>query len=150
MNITIKFKLDQLDKIIEKYLISRLSEKSIFTFSGPLGAGKTTIIKEFLKKCGVNDIVTSPTFNYLNIYKNKKGVIFNHFDLYRLSSIDSFIDLGFDEYLYESSKNLHLCFIEWPAIIASLLEDKTLEKKICNICLDFDLNNFDYRLLKIY
>jgi len=78
----IKFGIDQVDKIVQEHLVPKLEKYTIFTFSGPLGAGKTTLIKKFLKACGVDQIVTSPTFNYVNTYKTKNGMIFNHFDLY--------------------------------------------------------------------
>ena len=64
-----KFTLDQLEQIIKEHLIPKLKDCRIFTFKGPLGAGKTTMIKQFLKLSGVTDVITSPTFNYLNIYK---------------------------------------------------------------------------------
>ena len=40
-----------------------------------------------------------------------------HFDLYRVRTVDSFIELGFDEYLNDPNG---LCLIEWPKVIESL------------------------------
>ncbi len=92
----------------------------IFTFVGPLGAGKTTLIKELLSLCGVTQTVTSPTFTYMNVYDNEKNQLFYHFDLYRINSLDEFLAAGFDEYLYVPNS---WAFIEWPAVIMPLLKE---------------------------
>lgn len=92
----------------------------IFTFVGPLGAGKTTLIKELLSVCGVTQTVTSPTFTYMNVYDNEKNQLFYHFDLYRINSLDEFLAAGFDEYLYVPNS---WAFIEWPAVIMPLLKE---------------------------
>lgn len=51
---------------------------------GDLGGGKTTLVKAIAKGLGVEQNVTSPTFNIHRSYPGKKGVRFEHFDLYRL------------------------------------------------------------------
>ena len=131
-----------IEKIVKKYLIPRLKNHTIFTFRGPLGAGKTTLIKAFLQQCGVTQVVTSPTFTYVNTYTNNKGQKFNHFDLYRLPSLESFLELGFDEYFYESIKTGNSWnLIEWPEIIKSLLKDKNLKQTVYNIYLNYNANN---------
>jgi len=90
----------------------------VFAFEGPLGAGKTTLIKELLAQCGVAQTVNSPTFTYMNVYENDKNQIFYHFDLYRINSLDEFLAAGFNDYLYAPSS---WAFIEWPAVIMPLL-----------------------------
>lgn len=102
---------------------------SVFTFTGSLGAGKTTLIKHLLTQCGITDVIVSPTFNYVVSYTNNQGQRFYHFDLYRMKSIHDFIDQGFNELLYEADS---WSFIEWPEIIAPLLT-----KKVCNVFLDY-------------
>lgn len=108
------FALDQVEEMVSLHLVPLLKTHRIFAFKGPLGAGKTTLIKEFFKQCGVEKIVTSPTFNYVKHYSASGGKRFHHFDLYRLSSADSFFELGFDEYLYDAGS---WTVIEWPEII---------------------------------
>ena len=97
-----------------------MSSCKIFTFVGPLGAGKTTLIKELLSLCGVTQTVTSPTFTYMNVYDNAEDQLFYHFDLYRINSLDEFLAAGFDEYLYVPNS---WAFIEWPAVIMPLLKE---------------------------
>ncbi|MBI2774545.1 tRNA (adenosine(37)-N6)-threonylcarbamoyltransferase complex ATPase subunit type 1 TsaE [Candidatus Dependentiae bacterium] len=102
---------------------------AIFTFSGSLGAGKTTIIRELLRAWGVKEPVTSPTFNYVNIYRNEHGETFYHFDLYRIGSIDEFIQAGFDEFIYAPKS---WALIEWPDVIAPLLK-----KNVCDVSIEY-------------
>ena len=97
-----QFTVDQIEQVVKEHLLPKLKGCRIFTFTGPLGAGKTTLIKTFLKECGVNGGVTSPTFTYVNTYKTDDGKTFHHFDLYRLSDLQSFLSAGFDEYFQQS------------------------------------------------
>jgi len=101
-----------------KILHSLLSSYKIITFTGDLGAGKTTLIASLLKECGIQEVVQSPTFSYVNIYTNSKGQTFYHFDLYRMASQNDFCFAGFQEYLYVPES---WAFIEWPAHIMPLL-----------------------------
>jgi tRNA threonylcarbamoyladenosine biosynthesis protein TsaE len=120
--------LENLDQWVE-FLYACMTDCSVFTFEGPLGAGKTTLIKKLLARCGVKEVVTSPTFTYVAIYHNDQGQTFYHFDLYRLSSAAEFIELGFDEYLYQPNS---YALIEWPEIIIPLLT-----KRICSVSIDY-------------
>ena len=119
--------LDELPVIIE-FLKSLLNVCSVFTFTGSLGAGKTTLIRSLLKNCGVKEAITSPTFTYLNLYKNEQGQEFYHFDCYRLKQLSDFLAAGFDEYLYADG-----CwtFIEWPEIVMPLLK-----RKVCHVSIE--------------
>lgn len=102
---------------------SELHPNSVVCFFGDLGSGKTTFIKGLVS--GVTGIstheVVSPTFVYLNIYKNVY-----HFDLYRLNSCDEFIYSGFEEYLFAGG----ICCIEWSERIASILPDNVINIRI--------------------
>jgi tRNA threonylcarbamoyladenosine biosynthesis protein TsaE len=111
------FTLDEVDKVVD-FLAAALATCQVMTFTGHLGAGKTTIIKALLKKIGITDIVTSPTFTYVNVYKNEQEQTFYHFDLYRITTLAEFVHAGFDEYLYVPAS---WCFIEWPEVIMPLL-----------------------------
>lgn len=96
-----------------KSVIYQLQEKfvhnKIFLLDAPMGAGKTTFIKEFCKVLGSSGNFSSPTFSIVNEYLSAYGKIF-HFDLYRIENEKELIQIGFDEYL--NGKNY--CFIEWP------------------------------------
>lgn len=122
------YSLDQIDQAVN-LLISLFDKCSVFAFHGDLGAGKTTLIKKILKQVGVKELITSPTFTYVSIYQNAKGQTFYHFDLYRIKTLQEFIDLGFNEYLYTENS---WSFIEWPEVIAPLIKTKA-----CHVYLDY-------------
>lgn len=125
---SIIFGLDEIQQIAKR-LYECLPLCRVMTFSGPLGAGKTTLIRELLRLCGVNEPITSPTFSYLNMYANEAGNQFYHFDLYRVASAKEFCALGFDEYLYMPNS---WSFIEWPEHIIPLLDNS-----VCHVVLSF-------------
>ena len=95
---------------IGKQIGRLLQSGDVLCLTGDLGAGKTTLVKGIAKECTGIDTkeVTSPTFTYLNIYSGSYDLY--HFDLYRLSSPEEFIQAGFLEFL--STKGI--CCIEWP------------------------------------
>ena len=101
---------------IAKKIISQLTS-SVICFYGDLGSGKTTLIKEILKLLGVEESISSPTFSLVNQYQSKAGIVFYHFDFYRIVSENEAFDIGFEEYL----DSTNLCFIEWPERIESFL-----------------------------
>ena len=119
---------EQIADIVDT-LYGLMSRCSVFTFDGPLGAGKTTIIQELLRKFGVVSPVVSPTFSYVSTYENEQGERFFHFDLYRLKTIDDAYALGFDEYLYVSGS---WSFIEWPDVIMPLITHRA-----CHVNIDY-------------
>lgn len=87
--------------------------KQIFLLKGPLGIGKTQLVK-FLLEDLTNNTITSPTFNLLNTYNNKsENIFYLHFDLYKKDQIFfwQLEELGFQE-LFNNINNK--CFIEWP------------------------------------
>lgn len=114
---------------VAKNLKQLLNDCSVLTFTGPLGAGKTTLIKELLRQCGISQTVTSPTFTYMNMYEDPSGRTFYHFDLYRIGSMQEFQEAGFDEYLYEPESH---ALIEWPEHILPLLTHK-----VCHVAIDY-------------
>lgn len=117
--------LDQIGSVVD-ILYALMPSCRIIAFTGALGAGKSLLIREILKKCGIAGPITSPTYMYVNIYSNATNV-FYHFDLYRLSSIDQFVQAGFSEYLQQENS---WSFIEWPEVIEPLLSDHLCMVKI--------------------
>lgn len=109
-------------KLWGKNLANQIKAGQIIAFIGELGAGKTTLIKGLVSI--LNDIsenqITSPTFNYLNIYPGKHPIY--HFDLYRIKNEEHFLEMGFDEYL---STKEGVTLIEWSEKITPLLPSKT-------------------------
>lgn len=117
-----EYNLDNLKKASE--FILKNSKNNLLLFSGVIGAGKTTLIKQLCKDIGVLDVVNSPTYSIINVYKSKEKPVF-HMDLFRVKK-DEIDDLGLLEYLESGSKII----IEWPEIIIDELEEDYTHVKI--------------------
>lgn len=102
-------KVEDWEKVIEE-LFPKIKH-SILLLKGNLGAGKTTFTQHLLKKMGVVEQVSSPTYSIVNEYETANGKIY-HFDLYRMNSDEEVFDMGMEEYLESGS----FCIIEWPEI----------------------------------
>ncbi len=121
--------------VAENYLISDLAKissliinlagnKKIWSFSGAMGAGKTTLIKAICKSLGVLDEVSSPTYSLVNEYNTQDNVKVYHFDFYRIKDVNEAFDIGYEEYFNSG----FVCLIEWPEQIAALLEEEDIFK----------------------
>ena len=113
----VSYQLSNLKEVAQKILDE--SQHKIIIFDAPMGAGKTTLIKELVKRLGVNDIANSPTFSIVNEYRTEANEIVYHFDLYRIEDEEETLDFGIEEYLFSGN----WCFIEWPEKISNLLPD---------------------------
>lgn len=113
--------LQETKKLSEK-LGELLTPQDIVTFSGNLGAGKTTFVKFLIQSIVKQEIpVTSPTFNLVQIYETKKFPIW-HFDMYRLRDSDEVFELGYEEALSEG-----VSLIEWPEKMQEFLPKDRLD-----------------------
>ncbi len=140
----IAYTIDQIADVVKTFVLPLLDKYRIITLSGSVGAGKTTLTKELLRQLGFSGLVTSPTFAYVNSYKTLSGKKIHHFDLYRIESLDSFMAIGFDEYLYDAEWT---SFIEWPEVINELLRNGSLGTEVCHIFLTHDEKDADKRLM---
>ena len=116
--------LNQLPEIA-KQLIDEVSGK-ILLFYGPMGAGKTTLIKELVKQLGSDDVVASPTFSLVNEYEMLNGKLIYHFDFYRIKNEEEAMDMGVEEYFSSGT----WCLIEWPEKIKNLLPLDAVEVRL--------------------
>ena len=107
--------LNDIEKIT-KWILSKMKYKILF-LNGPIGAGKTTLIKNLCCQLGVKEIVSSPTFSILNEYNYNDKKIF-HFDFYRINNFEEIIDIGIYDYIDSQS----LCFIEWGDLIMNRIK----------------------------
>lgn len=105
--------------MLSSEILRMAGDTKVFIFKGDLGSGKTTLVRQMVKRLGVKEAVSSPTFSIVNIYEDR----IYHFDLYRLKRVEELEDIGFFEYL-ESG---HVCLIEWPDLAEPYLDMPYLE-----------------------
>jgi len=108
--------LPQLKKLAA-WIAARMTtgkEKKI-GLSGPLGAGKTTLVKLIAKRLGINELVSSPTFVLMHEYRGNK-ITLTHIDLYRLSSADR----DTVREIAEIIDNAQYVAVEWPERIPAI------------------------------
>lgn len=77
-----------------RLLAPLLEAGDVIALSGDLGAGKTTLIKGIAEGLGLDEVVTSPTFNILVAHPGGRLTL-NHFDLYRLETAEQLEDIDF-------------------------------------------------------
>jgi tRNA threonylcarbamoyladenosine biosynthesis protein TsaE len=80
---------------------------------GDLGAGKTALTRALLHAAGHKGAVKSPTYTLSEPYRivlDGDHVNLIHYDLYRMSSPEEFLDAGFRE----DFDGRNICVVEWP------------------------------------
>lgn len=74
-------------------LAQLLCAGDVIALSGGLGAGKTQLVKGVARGLGVEEPVTSPTFNLLLVHPGTLTLY--HFDLYRLEHAEDLEEIDF-------------------------------------------------------
>ena len=97
-----RLKLDELNILADEIVTN--FQNGVVVLNGDLACGKTTLVKEVVKKLGFSGDVTSPTFSLQQCYGDN---IF-HYDIYN-HGLEHFISLGMLEEL--DKDGLH--FVEW-------------------------------------
>ncbi len=109
MNDQLEFKLPDETATVE--LGRKLSVLNGLIFlHGELGAGKTTLVRGFLRGLGHDGAVRSPTYTLIEPYDLKDRRVF-HLDIYRLSDPEELDFLGVRDELDDESNTL---LVEWP------------------------------------
>ena len=85
-----------------------LSGGETLALQGPVGAGKTTLVRGIAEGLGGDpNVVASPTFTLIHTYRGRLPLI--HADLYRIQSEADVRSLGLDEYFADMT----VTAIEW-------------------------------------
>jgi len=112
--------------VAAQWFVEQMAESRVFTFSGEMGSGKTTLIKEICKLMEVKETVSSPSFALVYEYFSPVHGTIYHFDLYRIKDISELYDIGYEDYVFSGN----YCFIEWPEIAAGILPETTRDVRI--------------------
>jgi tRNA threonylcarbamoyladenosine biosynthesis protein TsaE len=119
-----------LDETALEKLAARVAERlepgDVVVLGGEVGSGKTTFVRAAARALGVEERVTSPTYQIARGYESSAGgrqVTVNHLDLYRLEGLEDKDALELDDFLGSEA----ITFIEWASKDAlDLIEDPTV------------------------
>ncbi len=90
---------------------------------GDLGAGKTTLVKGIAESLGITNIA-SPTFTIVRHHVGE--MVLDHFDAYRIESMDELTAIGYDDYLNSGS----VIIMEWCENVPDAIPNNRLEIRI--------------------
>ncbi|GAA1759189.1 tRNA (adenosine(37)-N6)-threonylcarbamoyltransferase complex ATPase subunit type 1 TsaE [Nonomuraea bangladeshensis] len=104
-------------------LAAHLRAGDLIVLSGPLGAGKTTLVQGIAEGLKVRGPITSPTFVIARVHPSlRQGPPLVHADAYRLGGDLEVDDLDLDASLEES-----VTVVEWGEGLVEGLADDRLE-----------------------
>lgn len=109
-NLILITSLIDLKQWVKSTLLPLQKEKAVFLLEGPMGAGKTQMVRFFCELVGISD-VSSPTYSIINEYKHQNETL-HHVDLYRMQNDDEIEHTGFWEIF---NKEKGFIFIEWSS-----------------------------------
>ena len=118
----------------------KASKGDVFVLDGDLGVGKTVFTQGFAKGLGIDEPISSPTFNIVLVYDDGRLPLY-HFDVYRIGDAGEMDEIGYEEYFYGDG----VCLIEWGSLIKELIPENA-----GHIIIEKDLEKgFDYRRITV-
>jgi tRNA threonylcarbamoyladenosine biosynthesis protein TsaE len=107
----------------------RLQRGDVVALHGPLGAGKTTLVKGIARSLLIEDPITSPSFTIIAEYEGlleALPIVLYHVDLYRIGHPREIEDLGIEEILNGSG----ISVIEWAEKAQEFLPESAIRVEI--------------------
>ena len=123
-------------------LAKDLEKSSIVAIEGPLGAGKTCLVKGIARGLGISEVVTSPSYTIISEYSgflNGEMITVFHIDAYRLDGNEDFSAIGGDEIVFGNGISL----IEWGERIPDFIPSNAIKVAI-------EIKNDNERLIRIF
>ncbi len=121
--------LEGLDEAALKALATKvaahLEPGDVLVLGGEVGSGKTTFVRAAARSLGVEERVTSPTYQIARGYEGTvdgRRVTINHLDLYRLEGLEDRDALELDDYLDPNA----ITFVEWAEPALGVIENPTV------------------------
>ena len=102
-------------RLLGARLAAALPPDATLALHGNLGVGKTTFVQGLAQGFGIPDLVTSPTFNILHLYRSRRTLV--HLDAYRLENAHQVSELMLEDFLVSP----YCLAVEWPEKIAAAL-----------------------------
>jgi tRNA threonylcarbamoyladenosine biosynthesis protein TsaE len=102
-------------RLLGARLAAELPPDATLALHGNLGVGKTTFVQGLARGFGIADMVTSPTFNILHLYRSRWNLV--HLDAYRLENAHQISELMLEDFLVSP----YCLAVEWPERIADAL-----------------------------
>lgn len=96
-------------------LIKRFAPRQLLLLDGPMGAGKTELVRAICRALGAEREASSPTFAIHHVYlggRDGESIDIDHFDLFRIESVEDLESAGLWDALAAPAPRLVL--IEWP------------------------------------
>ena len=121
--------------VLAQNIESEKFENMVICLIGELGSGKTVFTKGLAAALGIDENITSPTYNIIKEYTSGEMDLF-HMDVYRLDGDVS--ELGLEDYFNRNG----IVVIEWANMIKDYLPEERLEIK-------FSVQGEEKRLLTI-
>ena len=97
---------------------------AVIALRGDLGAGKTTFAKGVARGLGIQEAVTSPTYQLVLEYD--APLTMYHIDLYRIDSAEQLASLALDDFIHGPG----VALVEWPERAGDTLPHDTIEVRI--------------------
>ena len=91
---------------------------ALLVLSGPLGAGKTTLVQALGRSLDSPARISSPTYTLIHEYPSPQGLLV-HIDAYRLPNAEALLELGLEDYL----ERARLIAVEWGEGLLNLFPD---------------------------
>jgi tRNA threonylcarbamoyladenosine biosynthesis protein TsaE len=120
---------EELDAAALEALAARVADclepGDVVVLGGEVGSGKTSFVRAAALALGVEERVTSPTYQIARGYEGTvagRTVAVNHLDLYRLEGLEDEDALELDDYLDPEA----ITFVEWAEPALGLIKDPTV------------------------